>query len=660
MKDKMTTKKQYTDAKICWMMYGLTLLMMVVLSLPLSVSYILDETGTVANAAYLAGYNWNNWVTHTGGFFYKYGQAVFYYPVLQFVENPYLLYKLLLIVNGIFTSLTPVLTYLTLRRHLKQEDKGRCVLVSLCIAVIPGPVLYSLFARAEAMLVALAWLILYTLLEAMDADTTSKKIILSALLAFLSVYAYMCHSRGIVFVIATCMVVAVVRFLLKNRNVCLSSFLVSLCTFMFLDDRLTQFFKDHIWGEGGARKNTVEGVSLSKWENLPTAEGIETIVKNTTGWLFNTFSSTLGLAILGIVFAFLAVILYFSKKNIEKKEFVINLYAFLIFMGTLAIGVLFFFGSSYRFVTGEAVKRGDRFVYTRYMATTYTVVVFVALFYLFFKKDVFGIKTKVATLLGSGLLIVYCRTWLKDFVNHIRYSWRNTIDCGLFFDTVSFGNDAGKYSNVSRGLLMMAVFAFVILVIVLLATHYDKRFRYQNAVLVFLGLCCLAMLSVNYVKLRLATDFRPMLRMGSAISQMYDMEQDTKISEEYNGVYIDKSIKRYKVLQMALPRFDVHVTRSMSAQKVDNMFIICASHYVNEAWMGDDCYLFKNWDREKNRTTVVVKGDALKAELEERGFELEPISEEYLEQTTSTKSMGVIGGAKTVLEYQWQCFDESR
>ena len=46
-------KKGYTDAQICCFMYGLVVLMMAVLGSPLGISYILDETGTVANAAYL-------------------------------------------------------------------------------------------------------------------------------------------------------------------------------------------------------------------------------------------------------------------------------------------------------------------------------------------------------------------------------------------------------------------------------------------------------------------------------------------------------------------------------------------------------------------------------------------------------------------------------
>lgn len=281
-------KKEYKDTQICCFMYGLVLLMVIVLGSPLGISYILDETGTVANAAYLAGYNWNDWVNHTGGYFYKYGQAVFYYPIMKMTSNPYLIYKFMMLINGIILAWIPVTAYLTLRRHLGQENKAKCILASFCISVIPATVLYSLYARAEVMLTAFAWITLYVVLECMEAKSRKKRIILSSLIAFLSVYMYMCHSRGIVFVIAVFMVVFIVRFLLKDRKINFSAYFINLVIWMYVDNRLTYYFKNSIWGSG-IKKNTFENVNADKYANLFTAGGIETVVKNVTGWLFNSF-----------------------------------------------------------------------------------------------------------------------------------------------------------------------------------------------------------------------------------------------------------------------------------------------------------------------------------------------------------------------------------
>ncbi len=45
------------------------LLGFLILGLPLTVTYITDETGTMANAAFLAGMNWSAFIDHTGGYY---------------------------------------------------------------------------------------------------------------------------------------------------------------------------------------------------------------------------------------------------------------------------------------------------------------------------------------------------------------------------------------------------------------------------------------------------------------------------------------------------------------------------------------------------------------------------------------------------------------
>ena len=314
------------------------------------------------------------------------------------------------------------------------------------------------------------------------------------------------------------------------------------------------------------------------------------------------------------------------------------------------MGVLFSFGSNYRFIIGEKVKRADRFLYSRYVAPAYALLVLIALYYLFVKKDCFGKKTKIAALCTGGALIVYCRTWLKDVVNNVEYSWRNTIDSGLFFNPGRYGNDANKYSNISRALLMAAILAFAVLLIVMVLAHFTKG---KKLVLVLVGGCFLFSLSVNYVKLRLATDARPMQMVGGSITQMYKLENRTGISEMYHDVYIDKTVTRHKMMQIAMPMYTVHVKRSVAPEDVNNMFIIAKNYTVNEAWMDEDCYVLEDYDFENTQTTVIIKGEALRTELEKRGISLVPIPQDYTNRELPKQKMILQQGLKRSLRYQW-------
>lgn len=647
-----------SDRQICILLYLFCFLMMTVMGSVLSISYILDETGTMANAAFLAGYNWGDWVSNTGGYFYKYGQAPFYAWIFKLIDNPYLIYKMIMVVNGAFVAWIPTLSYRVCRKHLGEQDKAKCAMLSLVLTFVPATILYSLFARADVMLIAFAWITLYVLLQAADQTERKKQILYSGLVGFVSVYMYMCHARGIVFVIAIGMVVVVWRFFVKEKRIWFSVYAVNVVIWLFVDKKLTRYFKSSIWGSG-AKKNTVENMNYDKYRNLLTVDGIRTVVHNITGWLFGTFLGTLGLAVLGLVFAFMIVIFFIAKKQqITPKEAMISLYVFLSYAGTVAVGVLFSFGSNYKFVTGQDISRADRFLYSRYIAPTYSILIFVGLYYLFFRTDRFRWKTKLVTLLLGGGLIVYCRTWLGGYVNGVEYSWRNTIDAALFFDTVRYGNDANRFEGVSRALILAAIFAFVILLVCFLLNWF--KIKYTKVTLAVLACCFLVSLTVNYKKLRFSTDVRPMVTVGPVITGMYQLEEDTDISKEYGEVYVDPSITRKRMFQMAMPHFTVHVNRSMQAEEVENMFIVAKRYTLNDGWYGEDCYLLPDYDMEDGATVILVKGEQLRTTLEQKGVNVQPVPADYAEQTPPKRVLWFSKDMKLVFDYQKAAFTYGR
>ena len=260
-------------------------------------------------------------------------------------------------------------------------------------------------------------------------------------------------------------------------------------------------------------------------------------------------------------------------------------------------------------------------------------------------------------MLGGGL-IVYCRTWLGGYVNGVEYSWRNTIDAALFFDTVRYGNDANRFEGVSRALILAAIFAFVILLVCFLLDWF--KIKYTKLTLVMLAACFLVSLTVNYKKLRLSTDIRPMVTVGPAITAMYQLEEDTDISEEYGEVYVDPSITRKRMFQMAMPHFTVHVNRSVQAEEVENMFIVAKRYTLNDGWNGEDCYLLPDYDVEDGATVVLVKGEQLKKTLEEKGITVHPVPADYAQRTLDKRVLWFSKDMKLVFGYQKAAFSYGR
>ena len=130
------------------------------------------------------------------------------------------MYKAMIALQFLIVSFVPVISYNILRKFFKIESKAYAVLLACAGAGIPSMWLYVSYARADTMMIFLPWVLLLLILKLTMEDMGTKKFALySGLLAFVSVYAYMSHSRGIVLLIATVMTVAIMHIWYKKKMV---------------------------------------------------------------------------------------------------------------------------------------------------------------------------------------------------------------------------------------------------------------------------------------------------------------------------------------------------------------------------------------------------------------------------------------------------------
>lgn len=653
------TKNRYnfSDGKIKLLLFIITFVISTIMGSLLNVACILDETGVVANAAYVAGYNWNTWVTATGGYFYKYGSALLYIPIMKCFDNPFIIYKLIMMVNSVMIAIIPVCAYHVLRKHLSVADKSICAITSFVVGIVPASVLYSLSAKADVALISISWVLLICILEVLVADTPKKQYIYSILIAVVSVYIYMCHTRGIVFVIAAFMTVFTIRYILKERSVKFLPYLATLIVFLMIDKKLTSFFKHAIWGTG-KMKNTMERFSFGKYRKIFTFTGIETLVKNTSSWLFDSIIGTYGFLILGVVFAFCVVVLYFKKKDISKREFVLSLYGALVFLGTAALGLLFFFSANFKLMAGYSTSRVDRMFYSRYMSPVYAILVLIAIYYLFIKTDRFTWKSKLFSVVFSYTLILFVHSWLYDLTQKCGFSWRNTLDCGMFYKPEYFGKDAGNYvgNGTADALVIGAILGFVVFVVFIVLSC--KNIKNQKLVIGLIGLCFMVNIVYNYVVLRFNADMRTMNICGPVFAEIEGIvDRYPEVAEEFNDLYYDqKESSGYKFYQMGLPNFDVHVRDSVVYEEIENAFIVVRNNVFDERWVGEDCYLLKEYDYENNINAIIVKGDKLKNALEEHGIVVYELPDNYGEKKKISVSSDYWKAVKKSFQSQKESF----
>ena len=120
-----------------------------------------DGLGTMATAAYLAGYDWSDFLA-ADGYYYKYGQSLWYLLPFFLIPHAVLRYRVMLIINSVLTSFIPVLAWRIAEGKLHIE-KRTAFLIAFLTGIYPSILLYSKYTWAETNLMVLPWVcLLYT------------------------------------------------------------------------------------------------------------------------------------------------------------------------------------------------------------------------------------------------------------------------------------------------------------------------------------------------------------------------------------------------------------------------------------------------------------------------------------------------------------------
>ena len=118
--------KNMSDRDVKILIYAVFAITTVFFASTLSLPYVLDETGTVANTAFMAGDDWSFCVQNNGGFYYKYAFFCFILSYLYGIQKQSVyMYKAMISFNMLIMSFIPVISYHICRKHLKSNQKYR-------------------------------------------------------------------------------------------------------------------------------------------------------------------------------------------------------------------------------------------------------------------------------------------------------------------------------------------------------------------------------------------------------------------------------------------------------------------------------------------------------------------------------------------------------
>lgn len=593
---------------------------------PLTVPVISDETTTMANAAWVAGYDWHLMVTALGGFYYRFGQALLTIPFFAFLKDPDMIYRLSMVLQALIqASIVPVV-YVICRRHLKLQDAKLAVLLGAAACLVPAITLYVFYYRGDFLLSVLPWYVLLAFLETMQAAETGKngrRIGWTLAAVFFAIYSYTAHTRGIVVLIALVLTAVGARIVLKKKSLCWTALLVAGAVCVFVDSFTGQVLKDALYSISGLNANTLESTDMRSYFSIFSYDVLKNLVMLCLSWLHTLIVSGQGLVLIG---SFISLIVFGKSllrrdSTVTDSEKIIVLFCSLVFLGYYAVGGLLFKGAYFEFLTGILKKRVDRLLYDRYAICGAGMVIFVGLYGLCVRKDWLRWKGKLLCGLSAlAVFLVWFRKILPLAIKYPGYSY-NTIILNTFQkiedpSKVMWGQ---KYSR--EGLLAITALGLGLMAAILLISLIRKKWMPYLLLGVVL-VSDLALIRINYVKVRKATNDYTVEATEEVVDFLQEFEDE--ITETYP--YILKgglSGIKIQFYQSQLMKYQMFGKKQEEALDLSDYFIISKQDDIDLTWYEEDYYLFEDFDYENAEYDIVyVKGENLKAAMEELGYRM--------------------------------------
>ncbi|MCD8015131.1 MAG: hypothetical protein LUG99_18550 [Lachnospiraceae bacterium] len=624
-------------------------LILVSYAVQLSVPVISDETVTMANAAWATGRDWSLMIAHLGGPYYRFIQALMTVPLFAFLDDPDMIYRLSMVLQALVHASTVPVIYLICRRHLKVDSPLIAALIGMAVCFVPSIALYVLYYRGDYLLSVLPWYVLLFFLEATQAANEDRSVS-RARYTFASVlccaFAYMAHTRGIVLGIALTMCAVLMRLLMKQRSlnwpVCISTAVLLFC----LDHEIGGILKEALYSISGLNSNAFESTDMGGYLNIFSLHTIKEILLLCLSWLNTLIVTTQGLVLVGGA-ALLVILCKIIKESrlpansmikdrkercliegelaassvVSAAEKITALFSFLVFAGYYAVGALFFKGVYYALLVGDLTRRVDRLLYDRYSVCGAGMMVFLALYVLCCRREWLGRKCKLFCMaLAAAVFALFLWKFLPLAVKYTGYIY-NTISLNTFqivedASTILSGAYYGKAALVAACVLGLVLMAAVLV----LSLMKGKRMAY--AVLALVLVSDLALIQVNYGKIRKASNDYVKEATADVAEFLQEFEDD--ISDEYPYV-LKGGLSGVKIQFYQSQLMEYQLLGKKQAKKMDleNCFIISSHDDINLTWYEDDYYLFEDFDYENAEYDIVyVKGDVLAEKLETLGYSM--------------------------------------
>lgn len=300
------------------------------IQLPIQVN---DEVDYLVPGAFLLGLNWE--YVFENSLYYGQGFTILLSPLLRVIDNPYVLYRTILMIYVVLETISAMLVFKISRNYLNLEIIYASF-VSICVSFCQ--IRRITLIGDESVITLMIWLITYVVLVLYEnRNNRKRKIIFTLVLGFLLAYATTIHTR-MISIYAVIFVVILLLFILKKQLIISIIAFFTMPIFYFIAKYYISFIQNSILAElviSEDINNTLESISgrLFLFDYLFKENGLLAFLNTFLGQINTVNIMTGGFFILSSCIAVLVAFKLMSRKDIQDRDVIIAILLCIGFVG---------------------------------------------------------------------------------------------------------------------------------------------------------------------------------------------------------------------------------------------------------------------------------------------------------------------------------------
>ncbi len=341
-----------------------------------------DEFGYWASAARVLGYDWTEIASL--GSYYSYGYSLLLIPILLFVPNPIVAYRVAVVVNVFLLFLTFIVLIRIGQRFVADKNKTLLTYMAAIAVFYPTWLLYMQTTLAEILIVFLFSLVCYLFLRYLEQETIGRLCLLVAA----SFYLYTVHMRTVAVLIAALLVVGLkfVRDKMSVRQICI--FLLVIIAGFGLLSGMKALIQNTVYSHADVQAlawNDYAG-QWNKLASLFTLAGFKEFLISLIGKIYYLGLASFGLFYFGIYYL------------VRKRQGYFFLFLLLSVTGEILIGALY----------TKGYGRADGLLYGRYDEHILPVIMMLGIYQLWLiSKNIKRCLIIAAGMIGGSFSITF-------------------------------------------------------------------------------------------------------------------------------------------------------------------------------------------------------------------------------------------------------------